>query len=206
MGLKRTDLYNSRVQLDFGFPGGLTYYVNGVATCLGQRKNDENTHEYCSLSSGTGTGNEGTGRCKFHGGSSLARPTTGRYSVIAKGQLKEQYEEFIRDPNMLDLVPELSIQRVALSEAIKRYESTKDPVDLELMLKTSQMIVGTTTKIENIQSQKVMTVASARLMMVKAVETMRKILTQWFPDAPDEEINRKLEQFMETWKEDVQGE
>src|SRR3989304_7925175 len=122
MGLVRHELYTKRIQVDFGLPGGLTYYVNGEATCLGQRKGEDNTDEYCEKTGGWGTVHPNTGRCKYHAGSSLSMPKNGRYATVARNQMLAHYEEFSRDPDLLSLIPELAIQRTVLAEAVISYQ------------------------------------------------------------------------------------
>lgn len=204
MGFKRHELYGKRIQVDFGLPGGQTYYVNGRAKCLGKRKGDENTDEYCEKDSGYGTTHLGTGRCKFHAGSSLSMPRHGRYSVVARNQMLQHYEEFSRDPNLLNLVPELSVQRTLLAEAMTKYQEEPKIEHLELINKLTNSIVNTVGKIEYIQSQQILTASSARLIMVKAVDYQKRLLDEWFPNQ-EEENQERLQEWLLGWRQEVEG-
>src|SRR4030043_486209 len=64
--------------------------------------------DICQLKAGHDTYHPGTGRCKFHGGSTPMRYGSDRY----KGRLRDHFEFMEKDETTpLDLVPELQVQR-----------------------------------------------------------------------------------------------
>src|SRR4030042_1766191 len=103
-------------------------------TCGALTHGIEARGKYCLRPAGAGTSHAGVGRCKLHGGVSLVGPDSptfklGRYAHVFKGRLKEHYEQIGSDEtNPLDLVPELQVQRVMLSMALDRLDtSPKQP-------------------------------------------------------------------------------
>ena len=59
-------------------------------------------------------------RCRLHGGKSPGAPQkTGKYSLHGKGKFIDVYEEFLRDPNAINLVDELAVLRTLVSEIIE---------------------------------------------------------------------------------------
>lgn len=201
MSYKLKELCESRIWVEIGTEGGNTYTVNGALKCLALRRG------YCKNKAGLGTDHDGTGRCKFHGGLGGRPIETGRYANKAKKKLTDSIREYMNDPNLKDLTAELALQRSVAEKYLEYFENAPDQSDEELLyLKKitdqTNYIVQTVGKIETISNQKVITAASAKLMMAKAVDTARKLLYQWFEN-PDEAESR-LRQFIEEWREEVE--
>lgn len=205
MSYSQEYLVENRIWVRFDNIGSQhTYMVNNVPKCLAMAKQ---TPGRCQNNAGVGTDHSGTGRCKFHGGRSGRPPETGRYAKAAKAKLSEAFQEFMNDPNAKDLTAELALQRSILEQIVKKYEDADTNTDLEYSLLKQQAamipaIVQTVKSIESIENSKVLTVASARLMMAKAVDTMRNLLYLWFDDKDLAEV--RLGQFIDQWQTQVE--
>lgn len=65
--------------------------------------------------------------CRMHGAGSLAKPggrppTHGRYSKLKQEELRSLIESHLRDPNPLDVFPELAAARALFQDFIERYD------------------------------------------------------------------------------------
>src|SRR5690606_24820695 len=160
---------NSRIQAKFGSLGGVTYCVNGKTRCLGVLKTEGKSHQYCFNEAGLKTDHEGSGRCAFNGGAGGRNPTHGRYADGAKSKLAEHYQEYLNDPDLLNLTPELALQRTLLKNIWEKFnEEGGDNTDnLKLIRALVSDVTITVDKIEKIQSQQVLTASAAKLMMAK---------------------------------------
>ncbi len=84
----------------------------------------------CRRPAGWGTDHVGTGRCKLHGGSSLAGPASpawshGKRSMYAKrlpARLQPDFEEAVAAGDPLLLVEELGVARALVVEALSSWE------------------------------------------------------------------------------------
>jgi hypothetical protein len=78
----------------------------------------------CKKPAGWRTDHPGKGNCRFHGG---ATPMThGRYSKLKPPRYQELYDQFVNDPDPLDLLPELAHARAIFVDFIARYQETRD--------------------------------------------------------------------------------
>jgi hypothetical protein len=108
--------------LDVGHPDNPKSY----RICGGKTRNEETISPVCTRPAGWGTIHPGLGRCKLHGGASLAGPDSpkwksGRYAWIWRGRLKEAGQRIQQDDtNPLDVLPELEVQRVLFTLALDR--------------------------------------------------------------------------------------
>jgi len=75
----------------------------------------------CQNPAGAGTDHLGEGRCKFHGGNSQIKH--GRYSKVKRPQIKKLIEEFEKDPEPMNLLPEVLLLRALLTDYIDRHEN-----------------------------------------------------------------------------------
>jgi hypothetical protein len=157
-------------------------------------RNVRDEAKYCSHVAGYGTDHVGEGRCKFHHGAVTGRPPEhGRYADVAKRKLRREYERYANDPDMLNLGPELALQRALLTELVVKYQDTDGNVAiLNKMTALLGDITATVNRIEKIQSQQVLTRATARLIMLKAMEVAQGFI-------PEED----LPVFVETWRSQV---
>lgn len=84
------------------------------------------TGKPCEQAAGWGTDHPGEGKCKLHGGSVTGRPPeTGeysRYAIINRPRLAELREHFEKDPNPLDLLPEVIELRTRVADFSERYD------------------------------------------------------------------------------------
>lgn len=74
----------------------------------------------CQNPAGSGTNHLGEGRCKFHGGNAPVKH--GRYSKIRRPQVKQLIEDFEKDPEPLNLLPEVTLLRALLHDYVDRHE------------------------------------------------------------------------------------
>lgn len=82
---------------------------------------------YCKNQAGYGTNHLGSGRCKFHGGSSDGAPIiTGQYSKKLKSSVREEYEALINDPNVVELKSELALAKTMFGQFV---ESIRDKIE-----------------------------------------------------------------------------
>lgn len=93
----------------------------------GAKTRNEASNPVCQNRAGLGTNHLGTGRCKYHGGSSLVGPDSslyksGRYATAFTGRLRAKYEELAQetDEQVLNLAEELFVARTLLDELINR--------------------------------------------------------------------------------------
>lgn len=116
--------------------------------------------------------------------------TTGRYAKVTKNRIIEAMEQHRNDPNVLNLVPELAMLRGSLEVFIagtdKKEMSDKT---IGLILKTIDSIGNMVDKIDKIQSRQTLTAASARLLMLRAVDIAKLYI-------PEE----KVSDFILDWK------
>lgn len=174
--------------------GGETYIVDTIYTCFRPISELGKEDEYCSHVAGYGTQHLYEGRCKFHFGRSRidAALSSGRYASKLKRRLRQHYEEFSTDPDILNLLPELSLQRALLADAVQEYQNQFDKRSVMMALRLLQDIGHTVERIEKIHSQKVLTAATARLMMVEALNVASQFISE-----------DKMVAFITSWKEKV---
>lgn len=146
----------------FGQP---TYWVNSEPTCLYKTKG----LDFCSLQAGLGTSHLGKESCKYH--ERMPPMKHGRYATITKNRIIDAMEQYRNDPDALNLIPELAMLRgsleVFLSSTNKSEMSDKT---ISLVLKATDSIGSMVDKIDKIQSRQILTAASARLLMLRAVD------------------------------------
>lgn len=187
MAYTQTDLSSKHTRTlcrirSFGVP---TYWINSEPTCLCKTS----SMDYCSLKAGLGTSHAGTESCKYHEGNAY-NITTGRYAKVTKNRIIEAMEQHRNDPDALNLIPELAMLRGSLEVFIagtdKKEMSDKT---IGLILKTVDSIGSMVDKIDKIQSRQVLTAASARLLMLRAVDIAKLYI-------PEEKVG----DFILAWK------
>lgn len=87
----------------------------------GSKKRRQNS--FCTQPAGWGTDHQGTGRCKLHGGSTPI--THGRYSKVIRERLGEALERHEKDPDPLNLLPELHLARTLAERYIEKYDKAE---------------------------------------------------------------------------------
>lgn len=75
---------------------------------------------HCQNPAGAGTNHLGEGRCKFHGGNAPVKH--GRYSKIKRPEVKQLIDEFEKDPEPLNLLPEVLLLRALLHDYVDRHD------------------------------------------------------------------------------------
>lgn len=106
--------------LESGHPDNRSKY-----RICGTRTRQATSNPVCHRPAGWGTSHPGVGRCKLHGGCSPSGPDhpnwrSGRYADKFRGRLEQHYKDHAdADKNPLDLLPELTVQRVILSMALQ---------------------------------------------------------------------------------------
>lgn len=159
--------------------GGETYIVDGRKTCFRPLSELGKEDQFCSHVAGYGTEHLHEGRCKFHSGRLAIRSvSSGRYAPKLKRKLREQYAEFSSDPDILNLLPELVLQRTLLANQIEEYQDEFNQKTLITALRLLNDIGGTVERIEKIHSQKILTAATARLMMAEALNVIKEFVPE----------------------------
>lgn len=116
------------------------------------RKKKSGGYGYCRQVAGYGTDHVGTGRCKFHGGSSSGRPPIhGRYSNVRKA-LNDKYQHFLTDPNPVNLNDEIALLRALVHQHLDEHE---DAAGDEGTIAINQLInlISELTKVSERQSR-----------------------------------------------------
>jgi hypothetical protein len=137
----------------------------------------------CKHESGWGTNHFGKGRCKLHGGASDGRPIIhGRYAKALQGKLREKFIATQEDPNPLDLLPELAVQRTLLTDYMSRFipGMTMSAADIKIVFDLSNDVVTTATKIVTNRNQSALTVAEIKYLQMGILA----LLDEFIPD-PD---------------------
>ena len=196
MALFRSYLHKVLVLYSENGVDGGTYYLNGIAVCmqpLGDKRISSN--EYCSRPAGYSTDHLGEGRCRMHSLPNVAdMATMGRYDSVAVGDMRMAYEAFVTDPRLLDIAPELALQRSLLAKLWNDYIDTPDTTDVRAVLNVIRDITDSVAKMEKIQSQHVITAAMARFVISKALDVARRFLPP-----------NRMEEFVGAWRSEVEG-
>jgi hypothetical protein len=89
----------------------------GLAALCGKRKRNG---EPCRNQAGKKTNHLGTGPCWLHGGAVGKQMTHGRYSTIQRVRLRDLIEGYERDPDPLNMLPELAVARALFVDYVDR--------------------------------------------------------------------------------------
>jgi hypothetical protein len=92
------------------------------ATCGARLKGKEGS---CSKSAGWRTDHPGQGKCYLHGGATPIKH--GRYSGIIRPDFRERIEKFEKDPDPLNLAPEVALLRAFVEDFVDRWEEIYGP-------------------------------------------------------------------------------
>lgn len=100
---------------------------------------------------------------------------TGAYGKVLDKRLQRTYEEFLNDPDILNLTPELALLKLMLVNFIKGCDGDmlKDPDVVKTAAGLLEIVTRTVERMERIQSNHTLTMATMRLIMVKAIEAVR---------------------------------
>lgn len=197
MAISREEMQSSRVQYD---ESTRTYFLDGQPKCLRPNRHSD---DFCTQPAGMRTDHYGKGGCYLHGGSSGRPPVHGRYAKVSGQRLRQNFEEFLTEIDASNLMPELAVLRSSLAAAVEEFEESGDLETLELINKISNSIVTAVQKIHKINERYTLTANSGRLMMLKAIETQKRFLEEWFPG--DEEGNKqRLETWLIGWRQEVE--
>lgn len=195
MAFTAKQLRQALVLCRWGTTGGATYYIDNNPYCLASLESEGKRDLYCEQPAGRGTDHLGTGRCKNHGGAIFNAQQTqyGRYSRVTKETLGYLYSEFMDEADMLNLLPELGMQRTLLTSVMQIWQD--DPRNVGLLKMASQMLDTVSQmveRIERIQSNHVLTVATARLLMLRAVDVAKHYIPQ-----------DRMQEFLDEWKRET---
>lgn len=192
MGVYLYDLRDNLILYHSNTVGGGTYTVDGEPICLERLRDGSGSH--CSLKAGMGTDHPGTGRCKYHGGCAGHPIEHGRYAKVARNRLHHSYIDYIEDPDLMNLTPELVILRSLLDEAIMRFEEHGTTSEIKLCASLVDSITKLVDKIDTIQSRHVLTVSSIRYLMLRAMDVAGRFIDV-----------EQLPVFIDAWENDVQS-
>ncbi|MHA2377624.1 MAG: hypothetical protein ACXAB9_15845 [Candidatus Thorarchaeota archaeon] len=165
--------------------------------CLALCSADGNEGKHCSQQAGAGTDHNTLGRCKDHSGRITPPVSLGRYSGVTTGRLNDLYNSYRQDPDMLDLTPELQLLRAITSNFLEYYAdvNTAAPehrADLKMILALLEQVSKQVERIQRIDAEQTLTVAIAKLIMVRAIT----IAEEFVPSI-------MMDQFVSTWEREV---
>lgn len=131
------------------------------------------------------------GRCRLHGGATPSGPDSanykhGRYAEAFKGQLAEKFKKHSDDPQPLDMITDLNVQRTLLEEYLSQLSSRKKVRLNELINASSlaQDAVKSAAIITQTRQKTAFTMAEAKFIKQGFLMLMEK----YVPD-PDERRN-----------------
>lgn len=82
---------------------------------------------YCKQRAGFGTNHLGTGRCKYHGGSSDGRPVvTGAYSSYLNSTVGNEFKKIVEDEKLVSLTSELAVVKAMLTDLLNNIKERMD--------------------------------------------------------------------------------
>jgi hypothetical protein len=90
----------------------------------------------CTRPAGWRTDHPGQGKCYLHGGKTPIK--SGRYSLIKRHRLKDRIEQLRKDPDPLNLLPEIAFLRALVEDAANNLDE-KNP-DPSTLTSVGQMI------------------------------------------------------------------
>lgn len=175
-------------------PGGDTYFIvlpgERVERALCFRRKKKEPLQRCTNPAGYGTWHDGTGACKFHGGSASIHPNvqTGRFAVVTKTRLADQINQYLMmdRAKLLDLTHELAAMRVIFDEFLNTFPDTNDQ-DYGVALNRCVNIIGTlgslAEKMSRIETRNTLT--AAQVLYLRA--TVADILMRYLTDPADRE-------------------
>lgn len=80
----------------------------------------------CRNRAGFKTDHVGIGKCHLHGGRSLVY--SGRYSKVKNTELRALIEQMEKDPDPLNVLPDLALARAMLHDFIERYHEWREAI------------------------------------------------------------------------------
>lgn len=186
----------------------VTYLVNGKPLCWRKTRNATAKYENCHKPAGWATDHVGSGACKLHGGKAGRPMLNGKYSHVKKTRLKESFERFANDPHLMNMDSEIAWARALLSDLLERHDTTHDEEDIlriiELEKKMIDSIITAIEKRAKVEDRHTMTVAQARLLMLRAIDVQKKWLEEMHPDEDPERIKELLEDWLQVWRAEVE--
>lgn len=195
MGITLEELKSKEMLYRANTKGGGTYIVDGKPLCLSYMQPWNDFDGYCTHPAGWGTDHFNLGRCKQHCGLDKdQRYALGRYTKWTKARLQDDYEAFVTDPELMNLSPELAILRTILRETIATYEATGDMKSLAFANTVLDNVGRMVERMEKIQSDHVLTAATARYLIAKGLEVARR----YVPEG-------QMYVFVAAWKDEVQA-
>lgn len=139
----------------------------------------------CQRPAGWGTDHVGIGKCKLHGGKTPIK--TGRYSEVLSQKLRGKIDA-IQDPESMDLLDELVLQRALLAEYLSRFDATNLQLfDISYAFSWLNDIGRMVERIAKMRNESALTAAEVKYLQVRAVD----VAIKYFPND-----RQKQEQFI----------
>lgn len=123
---------------------------------------------------------DGSSKCYIHGGKTPRGADSpnlkhGRYSAYLKDSLKSKLDD-VQAGDPLDLLPELEVQRVLLSDYLSRFQVGGNPTnfDIDFMVKWSAEIGRTVERMVKMKNETALTQAEVQFLAARIVELIGK--------------------------------
>ncbi len=124
---------------------------------------------------------KGKKRCRLHGGATPSGPDSvhfkhGRYAEAFRGQMAVKFSAAKKDEDPLDLLPELNIMRVAVSELVEKTSGQRSPSPKHLVMVATLAsdIIKAAAAIVKSRSEEALTRAEIVYIQTRMIQLMEK--------------------------------
>lgn len=135
-------------------------------------------------------------RCYLHGGApGSGRPViSGRYSEVARGALRQKYQDFLGDQNWRDLAAEVAIERALFAEYLSNIPEGSAPgrEDVERMISWLDKIGKQIERIGRLENATALTASEVQLLEAIIVSLLRDYLPDERRDAFADKLAQAL--------------
>jgi len=185
----------SNIRSEPNTPGGTTYYVQlpGAkverAVCFRRSKTVPGMR--CTNSAGRETWHDGTGACKFHGGSAGEHQLfkNGRASIVSKTMLSKTIENYLQQDraSLLDLTYELAAAKAIGHQLVENFPDDANADNYGIWLRrfneSIMALSNLVEKISRVETRNQLT--AAEVLFIRA--TMVDMFMKYIPDPHDRE-------------------
>jgi len=114
------------------------------------------------------------------------------YSGVLDKRMRMTYEDFLNDPDILNLTPELALLKMMLVNFIQgcNQEALQDTDVIRTAAGLLETVGRMVERMERIQSNHTLTMATMRLIMARAIDVLKG---KWVPE-------EDMQEFLAEWK------